>query len=79
MIIEKEWELENNIQDDRDNSEELAVTGELLSIVNLLPPCESVVDPLVLCEGGSFLPVEEVIRNLVIIIDHHKINSIQFN
>ena len=53
------------LQHQRNNSQKLPVTSELLSIVYLLPPSQSIVDPLVICEWSSFLPVEKVICYLI--------------
>lgn len=42
-------------------------------MVNLLPPCQRIIDPLVIRKWSSFFPVEEVISDLKeksILLDH---------
>lgn len=56
--------IEVNLQHQRNNSQELSVACELLSIIHLLPPSQPIVDPLIFSERSSFLPVEEVISDL---------------
>ena len=53
-----------NLQHHGNNCQELPVAGELLSIIHLLPPSQSIVDPLVFGKGSSFFPVEELISYL---------------
>jgi hypothetical protein len=56
-----------NLQHHRYHSQKLSVPSKLLTIVNLLPPCQSAVDALVISsKRGSFLPMEEVVSDLKI-------------
>ncbi|KAJ0555770.1 hypothetical protein HanIR_Chr07g0305931 [Helianthus annuus] len=51
-------------QDYRYNSKKLPVASELLATINLLPPSQPVVYPLIIGKRCSLFPVKEVIRNL---------------
>lgn len=53
-----------SLQDYWDNCEELSIASELFSIVNLLPPCQAIIDSLIITNRGSFFPVEEVVSYL---------------
>lgn len=54
------------VQDNRDDSQKLAVTSELTAIIHLLPPSELSVIALVFSEGSPFLPVKESVRHLMV-------------
>lgn len=53
-----------DLQNQRNNCEELSIASELLSIVNLLPPCQPIIDSLIITKRGSFFPMEEVVSYL---------------
>lgn len=53
------------LQDNGNKSEELAIASELLAVVNLFPPSQPIVDPLVIPKRCSLLPVKQMIRNLL--------------
>lgn len=55
-----------HLQQHRAEEHELAVQGVLLPTVHLLPPCQLVVQALVLSKGRTLLPVEQVERDLPI-------------
>lgn len=55
-----------DLQNHRNNCEELSIASELLSIVNLFPPCQSIIDSLIITKRGSFFPMEEVVSYLYI-------------
>ena len=56
--------MKENLQNHGHNSQELSVAGELLSTVNLLPPSQPIIDPLVISKWSSLLPVKKDISNL---------------
>lgn len=53
-----------NLQHHGNNSQEFPVAGKLLSVIYLLPPRQSIVDPLVFSKWCPFLPMEEVVSDL---------------
>lgn len=55
---------EEHLQDYRDKSKELPVPCQLLAVVNLLPPCQCIVDTLIIRKRCSFLPVKEMVSHL---------------
>ena len=64
--IRKYQKKRENLQHYRYDSKKLSVAGELLATINLLPPCQPVVDTLVISKRCSLLPVKKVICNLII-------------
>lgn len=52
------------LQHQRYNGQELPVASELLAIVHLLPPSQTIINPLVFSKWSSLLPMEENISDL---------------
>ena len=77
-----------SLQNHWNNCEELSIASELLSMVNLLPPCQAIIDSLIITKRGSFFPVEEVVSYLHIETklscqrepptDHQQAQKVQF-
>jgi hypothetical protein len=58
------------LQHHRYNSQKFSVPSKLLAIINLLPPCQSVVDTLVIrSKWSSFPPMEEMVSDLKVECD----------
>lgn len=49
------------VQNYRNDCQELPITSELFATVYLLPPSQPIVDTLILCKWSPLLPVKELI------------------